>query len=213
MQCHHPPFPALLLLLAFSLASAGPLPADQIEMQNGDRYAGLVSSMTADAVVLQSDLLGKITLPRNKVASITLGSPPAKKNLPPAAPATNPAPSTAPAPLQTAPDISAALRQIGADTNLIQQVRQHFLADAGPTANSKFDDLLSGLLNGKTDLNSLRAEAKSAADQIRALKQDLGGDAGATLDVYLKILDGFLAESAAPAAPATNSPPAPKITR
>ena len=48
--------------------------ADQVEMQNGDRYLGKVLSLTTDKLVIQSDVLGKLTLPRDKVALITLGA-------------------------------------------------------------------------------------------------------------------------------------------
>src|SRR6266550_7083818 len=47
--------------------------ADQIEMQNGDRYAGTVLTLTTNHVVLQSDVLGIVNLPRGKVTTITLG--------------------------------------------------------------------------------------------------------------------------------------------
>ena len=50
------------------------LQADQVEMQNGDRFSGKVFSVSADTVVLQSDTLGKITVPRKKVASLTFGT-------------------------------------------------------------------------------------------------------------------------------------------
>jgi hypothetical protein len=215
VKCHRQTWPqcaAVGISIILVLAFGGPLRADQVEMQNGDRLLGTVSSMTAESIVLQSDLLGKIILPRNKVAAITLSPAPAPHAAtPPGAPTNNSIPGPRTAPLQSSGDISTALRQLGGDTNLVQQIRQHFLADAGPTANGKFDELLAGLLEGKTDLNALRTEAKSAADQIRSLKKDIGGDASATLDIYLKILDDFLAESAAPSAPATNSAPDAKI--
>src|SRR5438105_4710337 len=47
--------------------------ADQIEMQSGDRYVGRVVALTNDTLVIQSELLGTVRLPRNKVASINLG--------------------------------------------------------------------------------------------------------------------------------------------
>src|SRR5947207_733494 len=50
------------------------LPADQVEMQNGDHYVGKVTSMTTNSVVLQSEVLGAVTLPRSKIALLTLGS-------------------------------------------------------------------------------------------------------------------------------------------
>jgi uncharacterized protein YdbL (DUF1318 family) len=62
-------------------------------------------------------------------------------------------------------------------------------------------------MSGKFDMNSLRAEAKAAADQIRELKRQ-GGDVGEPLDSYLAILDNFLKQSAhstpsVPSVPAT----------
>ena len=64
-------FPALclgILLAASSLSRA-----DQIEMQNGDRYNGKVLAMTNATLVLQSEILGTITVPREKVSQINLG--------------------------------------------------------------------------------------------------------------------------------------------
>src|SRR6266436_1690006 len=61
---------ALLILLLTSFA----VTADQIEMQNGDRYFGRLLTFTNDMLVLQSDLLGTVRLPRAKVASVVLGS-------------------------------------------------------------------------------------------------------------------------------------------
>jgi len=52
-------------------------------------------------------------------------------------------------------------------------------------------------MSGKLNLNDLRREAKTSADQLRALKRDLGPDAGESLDIYLNVLDGFLKETAA----------------
>jgi hypothetical protein len=185
----------LVVLLLVPLAMVR---ADQIEMQNGDRYSGAVLSMTPDTVVLQSEILGQLKLPRNKVSTITLGSannpgrPVASTNNPPPAPSALATPSAA--------DTPGALRQLGANTNLVQQIRKQFLADAGPRANDKFDELLNGLMTGKLDMDGLRAEAKSAADQLRAMKMDMGGDAGETLDAYLGVLDSFLSQSAPPAA-------------
>ena len=60
-------------VLLLWLAAVG-LRADQVEMQNGDRYVGNVLSLTADKLVIQSEVLGKLTIPRDKVALITLGA-------------------------------------------------------------------------------------------------------------------------------------------
>jgi hypothetical protein len=194
-------------LAALFLVSAPVAQADQIIMQNGDHVSGSVLSITPDTVVLQSDVLGQVKLPRNKVSAINLGS---SITMAPSAPVTN---NSAPALVrQSASAATNMFQQLGADTNLVQQIRQQFLADAGPQANGKFDELLTGLMSGKMDMNDLRAQAKSAADQLRAMKKDMGGESSETLDAYLSVLDNFLAQSAPPATtapaplPATNSP-------
>ncbi len=180
--------------------------ADQVEMLNGDRYVGGVLSMSADTVFVQSDVLGQIKIPRNKVSTITLG---VAVNHVTASAGSSPAAAVA--------DPTGPLAQLTAHTNLVEGIRKQFLAEAGPEANGKFDDLLSGLMSGKIDMNGLRAQAKSAADQLRSMKKDSGGDA--MLDAYLGILDKFLAEEPAPdpAAPAvpvvTNNPHGTTIIR
>jgi hypothetical protein len=186
----------------FLLAPISIVRADQIEMQNGDRYFGAVLSMSAESIVLQSEILGQIKIPRGKVSTITLGNIAAH----PSVAANSGAPGISPTGTNSPSDASDPLRQLGANTNLVQQIRKQFLSDAGPQANDKFDELLTGLMTGKLDMNGLRAEAKAAADQLRAAKKDMGGDSF-TLDAYLGVLDNFIAQSAPPAAPPpTNSP-------
>ncbi|HZM04079.1 MAG TPA: hypothetical protein VFC44_13795 [Candidatus Saccharimonadales bacterium] len=171
---------AKFILLAVLFFCGPGLRADQIEMQNGDHYSGKVISMTADTVVLESDVLGKINVPRAKVGTLHLS---------PSAPVI--APKT---PATATPDIAAALRQLGANTNFIEQIRRQFLQGAGPEANAKYDEMIGGLMSGKLDMNTLRKEAKSAADQLRSLKSQ-GDNMGGLLDTYLSILDSFLKES------------------
>jgi hypothetical protein len=144
-------------------------------------------------VVLQNEVLGQLKVPRNKISTIALGS---------AANASRPSASTNKlAQARTAAggvadaETAGALSELGAHTNLIQQIQKQFLGDAGPQANDKFNDLLNGLLTGKMDISGLRAEAKSAADQIRAMKKDSGGEANDMLDAYLGVLENFLADS------------------
>lgn len=198
---------ALVLFLATTR-----LHADQVEMQNGDRYAGHVMSLNTNIIVLQSDVLGTLRLPRGKVAGITFGAASATK------PARLPSLTNgqirvpAGAPTNAAPKLSPALHQLGANTNLIQQVQKQFLSDAGPEANNKFNDLLGGLMSGRLSVDDIRAEAKTAADQLRALKREGGEDAGFAADTYLAILDHFLKDTA-PSGTTTNSPGAsPKST-
>ena len=181
------------------------LRADQVEMQNGDRYLGSVLSLDTNTLVLRSAVLGTVNLPRGEVALITLG-PGGVTNFTRAASATKRQPTASSIAITNGiNDLSAPLRQLGANTNFIEQVRAEFLADAGPEANNKFNAMVGGLLSGKLTMNDIRAEAKSAADQLKELKRDLGGDDGGALDGYLAILENFLRESAPPNSAVTNT--------
>ena len=87
---------------------------------------------------------------------------------------------------------------------MIQQVRSQLLGDAGPEANKKFDQLMTGLLSGKLSVADIRVEAKRTADQARAMQKELGPEAGASIDGYLAILDHFLSESDSSSGALTN---------
>jgi len=190
---------AVMLFLA-----ATRLCADQVEMQNGDRYLGKILSLDTNTLVLRSDVLGTVRLPRGKVTLVTLDSI-AATNFARLTSTTN---GLSGAPFGTltngTTDLSVALRQLGANTNFIQQVRTQFLAAAGPEANNKFNAMVGGLMSGTLSVNDIRAEAKSATAQLKELKRDLGDDAGWALDGYLAILENFLQETAAPGISATN---------
>jgi hypothetical protein len=183
----------LMLLVAPGLR------ADVLEMQNGDRYSGKVVSVSPDTVELNSEVLGKITVPRNQVVSLSLGTnagaPKATGN--PAQPiATNlPAATASAAGVNTNVDLSAAFRQLGANTNFVGQIRQQMLA-GNPEAARKYDEMVSGLLSGQLNVNDVRQQAQAAAAQLRALKRELGPEADDSLDGYLQVLDSFIAETA-----------------
>ena len=194
------------LFLLFLTLAAWPLCADQIEMQNGERYLGKVLLLTNDVLIVQSEVLGTVRLPRSKVAAITLGQ--AATNVTRSTAVTLQRPSITGHATNGTDDISAALRQLGAKTNFIQQVQEQLLSSAGPEANAKYNEMVSGLMSGQLNLGDIRAQASSAANQLRTLKRDMGDDAGWAVDGYLTILDSFLRETASQGKPATNSLPA-----
>ena len=199
---------AVLLLLA----SPSGLRSDEIEMLNGDRYVGRVMGLGAETLTLQSEVLGTVKLPRERIARITFARAQTQiergtnslKSIPlslrsnaiPRAQVTVRTNSNA--------DSAGVLRQLSESSNLVQQVQQQLLGGAGPEAQAKFNDLLGRLMTGKMDLNCLRDEAKSTLAQARNARKELGDDAGSSLDSYLAILDSFLKETE-PAAPTTNS--------
>jgi len=190
------------LFLCACLVSVARLRADQVELQNGDRYVGKVLSLTTNQLILQSDVLGTIKLPRERVAVVTLG------NVVPTSVAratnlqhegrANPAGS-----LTNSNDLTAAFRQLGTNNSLIQQVQKQFLSDASPEAVNKYNELLGGLMSGKVSMDDLRAQAKTAADQLRSMKGEMGDQTG-ILDSYLSILDKFVNETT-PTTPASKA--------
>jgi hypothetical protein len=204
---------ACLLYGALVSLALGAAQADQIEMQNGDRYFGKVMAMTNSTLVVQSEILGTISVPREKVVHISLGAVSltnsafgsglaAKPLLP-----SGKKPSVAAAP--AGPNaLAATVSQESSDQKqLIQQIQDELLGGADPAAKAKYNEMVNGFLSGKVNLGDIRAQAKSAADQLRAARKDLGDDAGFALDGYLTILDSFLKETASTPA-ATPAPPA-----
>jgi hypothetical protein len=107
------------------------------------------------------------------------------------------------------PQLAQAIRELNGNSNLVQQVQAQILSEGGPQARDKFNELLSGLMSGKMDLNGLLVEAKSAAAQARAARKELGEDAGSMIDGYLAILDGFIREAEPAGSGALLSPPGP----
>jgi len=185
--------PCLILVL---LTTAGFATfADQVVMQNGDRYNGRILSVSPTNVVLQSEVLGMLNLSRGKVASLAMGT----------GPTTNTAPAATPSRSNAPTELDAAVRQLGTQSNLVNLVRAQFLATANPEAGQKFDKMLTDLGTGRMSVADLRAEARAAAAQLRELEKEAGDDTGGTTELYLSILDRFLAETE-PSTPATNKP-------
>jgi len=177
------------------ICAAGMVRADQLQMQNGDRYNGKVVSMSATNVVFQSDVIGTMSLPRGKVASLDFGTV-----------QTNPTPPK-PLPLRMTGNsitnkAAGQLSQLSAQTNLIQQVQTKLLGDATPEANAKFNQMLNDLSTGKMSMGDLRKQAADAAEELRSDIKDMGDDTG-ILGTYLSTLDDFLNQSGGTS---TNSP-------
>lgn len=164
---------------------------DQVQLRNGDRYVGHVLSFTTNHIQFTNPILGEIRLPRSQVASVQFGVTPS------VSPLTNLAPAIQPT--NASPESSDLAAQIGSASGLIKIIESQFLNGAGPEAKQKFQELLRGLSTGKLTLSDLRAEARAAADQLRAVKQELGDEAGFAIDGYLAILDKFLKDPGAEA--------------
>lgn len=195
---------------AFALAMILSARADQINMQNGEHYIGKVVTFSNETVVVQSDTLGTLLVPRSKIATIALGTNALATPLQAPVVAAQSAFGAKPPAARPNPDLTTAIQQLRADTNatrqIQQQVQRQILAGADPQATEKFNEMVNGLMNGSLNVDDIRAQAKSAADQLRAAKKELGDDSGFAIDGYLAVLDGFLRETAASPNSATNTP-------
>jgi hypothetical protein len=183
---------AAFLSLGIAVSSA-----DQVTLRNGDVLNGKVLSMTANALVLQDDSLGNLTLSRAKVSNITFGAV-ASAALPPLAMA-NTVQATPKLDLQanSESDLQAMGREIRENSNLVQEVEAQVLgSSASPAAQSKFDDLIDQLSSGQLDMNGLRSQVQTATDELQEYKKEMGPDAGEEVDSYLSILNNFLSETA-----------------
>src|SRR5688572_26387021 len=125
--------------------------ADQVNMKNGDRFAGKVVSVATNTVILQSQSLGLINLAREQVASISF--------IDSSAPAATPVQASKAQPANAAGTTTNSQQKtsLGADINshpeVIQQVQEQFLAGAAPEAQTKFNEMVNGLKTGKLNVN------------------------------------------------------------
>src|SRR5712671_4577509 len=153
------------LLISFVFFFVPRANADQLEMQNGDHYLGKVISMTTKTVVLQSEVLGTVTLPRNKISLLRLGSN-VSTNVLVQPTVVNAQVHAAPASATNVPKIPVATTGTGGDKNLLKKVESQYLSEATPEARAKFNQMAGGLLTGRLSINDIRKEAKSVADQL-----------------------------------------------
>lgn len=185
-------------LAVFSVSAA----ADQVTLRNGDILNGKVLAMTTNTLTLQDDSLGCLILSRARVSNIAFGTVARTTALPALAdtvtvPA-NPSPnSNSQADSAAFSDLRAISQEIREHSNLVQEVEAQVMgSSASPAAMNKFNDILDELSSGQMDMNGLRAQAQSAADQLQEYKKEMGPDAGEEINAYLSILNGFLRETA-----------------
>lgn len=171
------------LLCAVALLGLPAGAADEVLMQNGDRYSGRILSLNSNVLVLQSETLGQVKLPRSEVAGLSLNTPNAR--------AAAKAASTAKRPGSTN-DLDSVFIQLGRSTNLVNDVQKGLLSDANPEATRQFNSMVKGLLTGRLSVEDIRAQAATTASQLREIRGELGEEAGAVLDGYLKILEDFV---------------------
>ena len=169
--------------------------------------------MNASNIVFQSEIQGRVILPRAKVAQIVLQES-AVKPIASAATPTNGVPRAAKvsgqAPLPGAGNdaVLEQMRQQGVDPKIMEQVQSEVFAKSSPAAAAKYNELAGGVLSGRLGVGDIRAEAMKTINQAKAMKKELGDDAGDALDGYIQILEHFVAASADPETRVITAPPA-----
>lgn len=188
-----------LFCLFSSALLAAPALADQVVMKNGDQYRGKVICLTNDSLVFQSENLGKLSLSKPQIDTITFGSVAraelrgVKSNtVSRQSQTTSQAPRVA-AGTPGSAELAADLSRLQAATN--SMAYRDLLSQAGPEATKHFNEMVRGLMTGKLNVNDIRKQAKATANQVRAMRSEFGEEGGAVIDSYLAILDGFLKES------------------
>lgn len=171
--------------------------ADSVQLVNGDVLNGRVLGLDEQHLRIESDVHGKLNIPRAKVAAITFGD---RKPAPIAAPA---APKAAAA--STLDDVLKQLKGVGPSE--VGDIQKMIPLLTNPEAFGFFQDKLRGLQDGSLSVQDIRKEAMKAVDQVKALK--LGPDADQALAPYLGILDRFIRD----ADPARSQPPPAKTEK
>lgn len=182
----------LICFLAACLlaGTVGGQAADIVEMTNGDRYAGNVVSVTSSNVILQSEVQGRIVLPRAKVARLLMRETSATEIKPaPVAAASTNLPSV------------ATLRgaQAGASVDASKKRIEALLGQADPSAAAEFNKMAAALMTGGLTEKDLKVQAQAALKQVEELKKQQGGTADETLEGYIAILKSFVGDSSAAA--------------
>ncbi len=186
---------SLLICLVFSLCFAA---ADVIECDNGDRYNGKVLSMDETKVKLQNEITGTLTIPRNRIVSISFRAAPAPGIGKPVGQAATNGPAL------------NAHGGLKVDAATVERVQGEYLAGASPEATQLFQQMVQGLSTGQLNLGDIRAKAATTLRELREMQKELGDeDAGALLDTYGAILENFLRQVPATtnAARPTTPPP------
>ena len=173
--------------------------ADSIECDNGDRYNGKVISMDEKVVTLQNEIAGKISIPRQRIVSISFRDA-----------------KTAPVVAQIAPPVSSTnvlnpqARAVQFDPAAVQRIQNELLATATPETSQMFNEMIQGLMGGQMNIGDIRNKAQTTLQELRDLQKELGDDeTAALLNSYGAILENFLQQSAR----TTNTVAAPKAQR
>jgi hypothetical protein len=176
--------------IVLALFAAPRVSADLVQLANGDILHGKVLALDDKNLRLESDVHGKLSIPRGKIASITFGDRPAPAVAAPPAAGAAPALPAAPGSLD---DILKQLKAGGGAGANVGDIQKLMPLLANPDALGFFQDKLRGLQEGSLGIQDIRKEAIRAREMVKDLK--LGPEGDQALAPYLGILDRFIREA------------------
>jgi len=203
------PVTALLILFTVSVI---PARADWLHLSSGDAIKGKLIEMSPQQVKFRHEVLGEITIPRDRVHAIVLGEFQGGERI--MADGSKAEPETPQevidrlvnpefdakavqklergAKRQSTPqDAVEQLRREGIDPQLTDQLHLMLPGFGSPKVQDHFQSRVQGLMDGSITINDIRNEAIDARDQLQVLMDDLG-PSGAALQGYFGILDNFI---------------------
>ncbi len=131
--------------------------ADSVMLKNGDKLSGKVTAIDDRTITLDSAALGKVTLRRELVKSISLGEPEEADKA-----ADKPAD-------KTAPKIPATL-----DPKVLAEVQKLVPGLADPAAKELFDKMVKDMASGDLNVQGLRREAMHVLNELEQFEKELG---------------------------------------
>jgi hypothetical protein len=170
--------------------------ADSVQLANGDVLNGRVVGLDEQQLRLESEVHGKLSIPRAKIVSIHFGD----RKPAPTAPAAR-------APAATGANLDDIFKQLRAGaTNEVSDVQKLIPLLSNPDAFGFFQEKLRGLRDGSLSVQDIRKDAIRAREMVKDVTKGLGPEADQALAPYLGILERFIRETE----PAKTTPPVKK---
>jgi hypothetical protein len=171
--------------------------ADTVELANGDLLSGKVTAVSGEQVLLSSEVLGDVKLPRGKVAAIHFGDrkPALVGNAAPTATSNKGVVVKAAVEAPGVEDVLNQLKAGAAGGDLSKMLTKEFPLLQSPEVKAYFDKTVGGLMSGELNVSDIRKQALDVRDQVKELEKDLGPEGMAALKPYLSVLEKFIKDT------------------
>jgi hypothetical protein len=184
------------VVISMAMSCAAAL-ADTVELANGDLLSGKVTAVSGEQVLLTSEVLGDVKLPRGIVAAIHFGDrkPALAGNAAPAATGNKGVVVKAAVEAPGVDDVLKQLKAGAAGGDLSKMLTKEFPLLQSPEVKAYFDKTVGGLMSGELNVSDIRKQALDVREQVKELEKDLGPEGMAALKPYLSVLDKFIKDT------------------